>query len=688
MPRQVNIAELQKNNLTSVRLTAGGEPSDFAILQAEAGADPAKSLKKFEMTAYTGAAMRVGFSWPVVVDLAGMSDPNQALPILKDHDPTQIVGHTNGIDKGAKRIKLAGMISGVGVAAQEVAALGANGFPWQASIGASIERMEFVDRGESVTVNGRVFQGPVYVARKSTLREVSFVAIGADSATSAKVAATNHKGGDPMKTFEEWLQAKGFDIAALNDDQKATLKAAFEAEQKPTGKPEIKPSGSNDQDDPVIQARAKMSAELERQAVVTDVAKDFPKIAAQAVKDGWDKNKTELEVLRASRPTGPAIHIVDKSINSTQIEAAMCMALGTPGHEKAFKPEVLEAAHKNLRNISLKQILLMAAQANGYVSAHGNLHKDNLREVLHYAFTPLQAAFSTISLPGIFSNVANKELLAGYMEEDQTWREIAAVKTVNDFKEVTSYRMLDDMEYEAVGPEGEIKQGKLGEESYTRKAGTYAKMFSLTRTDIINDDLGAFDDLRSRLGRGAAKKFNNLFWSKFMNNSSFFTSGRGNFIDGADTALSIDGLSEGVTAFRKLRSPSTDGKKRIGNPVGGRPTLLLVPPELEHTADQLYLPTAPGATTQNTHQNKYKPVVVDWLSDADFTGNSATAWYLLRPPAQMAAIVASFLNGVQTPTVESAEADFNVLGVQFRGYHDFGVDFAEYLAGIKSKGQA
>ena len=52
----------------------------------------------------------------------------------------------------------------------------------------------------------------------------------------------------------------------------------------------------------------------------------------------------------------------------------------------------------------------------------------------------------------------------------------------------------------------------------------------------------------------------------------------------------------------------------------------------------------------------------------------------------MPMIVVSFLNGMQTPTVESAEADFNTLGIQFRGYHDFGCDFAEYLCGVKSKG--
>ena len=61
---------------------------------------------------------------------------------------------------------------------------------------------------------------------------------------------------------------------------------------------------------------------------------------------------------------------------------------------------------------------------------------------------------------------------------------------------------------------------------------------------------------------------------------------------------------------------------------------------------------------------------------------------LFRSPRNLASVVVSFLNGQQNPTVDMAEADFNQLGVQFRGYHDFGVDLAEYLAGIKSKGAA
>ena len=51
-------------------------------------------------------------------------------------------------------------------------------------------------------------------------------------------------------------------------------------------------------------------------------------------------------------------------------------------------------------------------------------------------------------------------------------------------------------------------------------------------------------------------------------------------------------------------------------------------------------------------------------------------------------IEVAFLNGQESPTIETAEADFNVLGIQMRGYHDFGVALQEPKAGVKAKGEA
>jgi len=62
-----------------------------------------------------------------------------------------------------------------------------------------------------------------------------------------------------------------------------------------------------------------------------------------------------------------------------------------------------------------------------------------------------------------------------------------------------------------------------------------------------------------------------------------------------------------------------------------------------------------------------------YLSNASFTGASSKAWYLLADPNRLPAIEVAFLNGVDRPTVEKTDADFNTLGIQFRGYIDFGV---------------
>ena len=72
---------------------------------------------------------------------------------------------------------------------QEVIATSENGFPWQASLGANADKVVFIPEGKTATANSREFKGPVYIARKSSLGEVSFVALGADDDTEARIAA-------------------------------------------------------------------------------------------------------------------------------------------------------------------------------------------------------------------------------------------------------------------------------------------------------------------------------------------------------------------------------------------------------------------------------------------------------------------------------------------------------------------
>jgi hypothetical protein len=46
------------------------------------------------------------------------------------------------------------------------------------------------------------------------------------------------------------------------------------------------------------------------------------------------------------------------------------------------------------------------------------------------------------------------------------------------------------------------------------------------------------------------------------------------------------------------------------------------------------------------------------------------------------------LNGVQEPTVESAQTTLDRLGIDFRGYLDFGVGMQDWRGAVKMKGEA
>jgi len=94
------------------------------------------------------------------------------------------------------------------------------------------------------------------------------------------------------------------------------------------------------------------------------------------------------------------------------------------------------------------------------------------------------------------------------------------------------------------------------------------------------------------------------------------------------------------------------------------------------------------APVGNPFAGRFKLVSSAYMSNTSFTGASALAWYLLSDPADLAVIETVFLNGQESPTVETAEADFSTLGIQMRGYHDFGVSKQEYRAGVRAKGEA
>ena len=601
--------------------------TDVTFLQAADG-EAAAGPKKFRIVAYTGAPIRQAWSRePVVIDLAGMTLPS-TIPIVMGHDYAlgSILGQGRPSVQGNELI-VEGEILADNETARQVLALGAAGYQWQASVGADVGRHLRFGEDQATTANGQTLQGPVRVVRASTLRETSFVTLGADRSTAVSIAA------------EEAAQE-----STMADN--ANTQPADEVVETPK-----------------VEAAA-------TDAVVPEKVEDKSEQLVAAIDALTQKveNMEKLNAARDERAAAPAVHIAEPTVPSAQvIEASFALQGNLPGVEKKYDEKTLEAAHKARRELSLGEVILQAAVANGYDGSR-RVNASTLRPIL-------AAAWATHSISGILSSTVNKFLLAGFDSVESAWRSISTVRSVNDFKALTSYRLNGGMKFEKVANGGELKNAGVSDESRTISAETYGIMTSVTRTDLINDDLGALTAVPQRIGRGGALKLNDVFWADFVDDGSFFTTARGNKKTSAG-ALSISTLKVIATMFRKLRDPD-------GNPVAIEPRILLVPVDQELAAAEIMGSTLiqSGATggqpERNVMAGRYQVVASTYLTNAD-------DFYLLASPSDLPVMEVAFLNGVQSPIVETAEADFNTLGVQMRGYFDFGVAKAEYLAGIKA----
>lgn len=677
--------------------------------------------KQATIHAYSGGILHVdGFDEPVVVDLSGVVLHTDQIPYLSDHqeDSAHTLGQSSHVTVGPGGIDSTGLIMGDNEATKNVVSLASKGFRWAVSIGGMVQRPERVPAGQQISVNGRDFIGPLIVARGFVLREISFVPVGADPTASASLAArAAHQGVLPM-SFEEWCASCGFDCATLSDQQKAALMTAYQAATAAPAAPAV-PAPPVDAAAPVAAAggcapdparpaqaaaattvlvpsqqhlltaaaRQEWAAEdsrvlrIRRLTAAAETHDGIATIRRQAIEEGWTADRTELAVLRAQGANrAPAVLVQNPDHTPQVLQAALQRGAIGRYEEGQYSEQVLQAAHREFpRGLGLQELLMLQASANG--CSVRKINPGNLGQVL-------RASFSTGSIPGILSNTANKSLLDGYSSVEQTWKRIAYVRPVNDFKSAVAYRLTTDGNFEKVGATGRLKHASFGEESYALQADTYGRLLQINRQMIINDDLSALSDLPRELGRKAGLALNAIFWAAFLNNSTFFTSGNANYVSGGTYVLGAVGLDQAVQTFRKQTDPS-------GAPLGVEPKLLLVSPENEFTANQLYqsetFNTGGSATTakvpnKNTFVGKYEPLVSAYLSNSSYTGYSTTAYYLLADPQDMATIQVGFLNGQQEPTVETADADFDQLGIQMRGYFDFGVALMQYRGGVKVAG--
>ncbi|MBX3401880.1 MAG: Mu-like prophage major head subunit gpT family protein [Phycisphaeraceae bacterium] len=616
----------------------GTELHAVASIMLAAGAATEGGGVRFKGSALSGGPMKPrGFSTPVVIDVAGLEiAPNVAL--LADHDDRAIDSVLGSVTVQPGRggaLEISGEVVPGSRQADRTIGLLKSGATVAASVGVRPDRTETLRAGQSATVNGStVTAGPagLTIVRAGHLYEVSLVAIGADRRAGVRIAATG---------------------AGEDDD-----------------------AGDQGQDDNDQGDRGTLSAGAERRRIkaIKLRTRGHPDIEAQAIDHGWTPERAELETFR--RGGSPTILAPRRGIGSATPADVLCGALLRLTGQAAAGERMLGAATMNAAD---------SIRAHTALDLFESALRLEGRDIPTSRDGMIRAALSTASLPVALGGGIDKLMQDQLRQSPSTWMKIARKVPLSNFRETSLVRLTLAGGLEEVAEGGELKHATLGEVVNKVRLDTFGKIVTLGRKAIINDDLSLFSDLPVIMAGEWSRKLQDLVWGTLVDGAdTFFTTERGNLIEGADSVLSVPGLSLAVQALREVRDED-------GRILDMSPSVLAVPPALEAVGRALIKSSEVGIAdvdgvptpTANPHRDIAELVVEPRLGASN--GASDDQWYLFAAVG-LGAVNLGLLNGRESPIVEMRETDINTLGTSWRIYGDCGCALGEHRAGVASLG--
>lgn len=515
------------------------------------------------------------------------------------------------------------------------------------SVGYSIKRYEVLREKDSVSSNGR-FKGPdaVVVTDWEPL-EISIVSVPADPTVG--VGRSAEEIHTSIDTQEE----------EKSMDPKENLKTEEVKSTEPVE------TGITQAD----LAKA-MEQERKRTSEITALFRDFDVEGAdEAIVMGISVDEARAMVMDQLRARNKGVSVTMGEAESDKFRAAaqdaVLMAAGLAVAEPA--PGASE-----LRGYSLIELARESLRRECDTKANFGDNMEMARAAVN----------STSTFPAIMSNLANKSVMVGFNEAETTFQIWAGKGSNRDFKEATRVALSEAGNLELVPEGGQFQQDVFGEASARTKVATYGKIFSLTRQAIINDDLGLFSKIATKYGSAAKRLVNKMAYAqltgdvKMQDNVALFDDKHGNVANTGE-ALSVKAIAKAITAMRRQKGIQGTANLNI------TPKYLVVPPELEVTAYQIVNSTAAVDGTNSGVVNPYKGRFVV-VADAELT--DPDAWYLVADASQHDTIEVTYLNGVETPRLETRQG-FDVDGIEYKVAFDVGVDAIDFRGLYKNAGK-
>lgn len=300
----------------------------------------------------------------------------------------------------------------------------------------------------------------------------------------------------------------------------------------------------------------------------------------------------------------------------------------------------------------------------------------NPMQMIGMSFTHTTSDFGHILL-----DVANKALLQGWDEAEETFEQWTKKGQLSDFKTAHRVGMGGFPSLRKVREGAEYKYVTTSDRGEQIALATYGEIFSITRQAIINDDLNQLTDVPMKMGRAAKATIGDLVYEiltsngKLSDGKTLFSSDHKNLSTGA---IDVANLDKARQLMRTQKEPTT------GRTLNIRPAFLLVPTALETIANQtIKSVSVKGADVNagiiNPIQNFASIVGEPRLDDA-----SPVQWYLASAKGTDTIEVA-YLNGVEQPYIDQQEG-FSTDGVATKVRIDAGVAPLDYRGLVKSSG--
>jgi hypothetical protein len=670
-----------------------------------------------------------------------------SIPLCQDHDNTSIdhvLGHVREMSVNGEEIIGRMMFDEPADSDDRAPLLAWNKVRQRSvrnvSIGYDVADGDFVDisPGSTEEVDGVEYTAEsrtLRITKRSTLRELSLVVVGADEAAKLRSKEMSKRTSDEMEAKEgadeeekkrqdeedeEKRQAEEDEEKRQAEEDEEKKRQDEEDEERDDHGEEDERSSTSNQSaragEKPMSAREAVKVERKRVKAIRGMAADgnIPADMVDKAIDGeWSESRTSKRFYQhviGERSESVGVNIITPHRDKQQLLSALAGGLAARSG-KSLVPKSLPETDP--RHAERKTMIEHAARAMEMGRQYADMSMiERCREVITLSggIVPrsnkevFERALSTADMVNIFSQNVSMVVLNTYEEAPDSTNGWVKEQDVLDFK--TNERPLPSpMSHLRRLPRGgEAEHLTATDTVEVYKVNRFAGQFVYDEQDAIDDRMDVLNDKPRDLAMAAARVRPDSVYALLLENATlgadsialFDTSTHANLIT---TALSAASVQTAIESMAKQTYTVDEGVVNLNL----RPKYWIGPQDLSFDINiilnsaQRIIASASGGTLNPLQEEMIETRVdnrlgvagvTDPASGTAFTG-TATNWFMMAEPVRGNTIEVGYIQGSgRVPRVRTFVLDEGKFGIGVDVSHDIGVKALDFRGVFKSTGAA